>query len=562
MKQKILCFLLALCLLAVQMPVKAVDSAPFTLLRFSTNHAHTVSSVDRFPNWAGVSTVSQFTDEHGNYCFAVNEGDRVLVFKTKYGQITDRVSISNPYDSFGAATCDKDGNLYMVWGNNGNSNVNEQTILVSKYTSDGQLVTTVGGNGSEGMKKYYTSDFYTKIPFDGGNCDVAINGDLLLVNYARLMYGGHQANTVFPVKLSTMQVQSGIDTYNSHSFDQRITPYSKTGGFLLASHGDCFPRAFTTSVTNSYYTRNEMDTFNFWVEEGAYENYHMGQLNKTYARLGNILETPRGAALVGSSARSLSESAKSEPYDVFVQVFNPEGSATSASSYVTTGTRSGLAGANGNKSTTDYGVQWITDLSSVGKTADVVQAVSVSGGRIAVLYELYVPYSSYNGYLTYDSTWYALLDSDGTVLQQPVNLGNVRLNVDEDPVYAGGAIQWTANHGSNLAVYALFPDLSESRDALETWRDTMFFISDSSLSLTDGFATAQAVIHTDSIIDTTVYCGFYDAAGKQLEVQSARVSGLTEKQLRFTTQKSDVAEARLFLLDGVLPICEKYCIKP
>ncbi len=436
----VLALALILMLGCLVLPGGAAAASEPTVTDYPTGYTFTVTSQGRYANWAGVSTVSQFTDAQGNFCFAVDDGSQVTVYKTSRGKVTGTVVIDKPYETFGAAACDGSGNLYMVWGSpNSTDDTAVNTIIVGKYSPAGKLIAEAGGNGSEGMAYYYDERFYTQTPFDGGNCDVAVNGSLLLVNYARHMYSGHQANTVFVVDTSSMQVQTGIISYNSHSFDQRATAWSKTGGFLLASQGDCFPRSFTTSVTDRSKTLNEMETFHFWVQQGAYDAYDMYKLNATRSRLGNILESGSGAVLVGSSVRSLSEDALSEPKDVFVQVFDPRGSASSASSFVTGGTRSGLAGKNGDEQVTDYGVSWLTDLADSGMTVDVVQAVNAWEGRIAVLYELSDSYGSY------DSTWCMILNENGSVYRSAFSLGQVRLNTDEDPVFAQDAVQWVSN---------------------------------------------------------------------------------------------------------------------
>ena len=84
---------------------------------------------------------------------------------------------------FGAVTCDQDGNYYVVTGKTNNtSDTTKETVFVSKYDATGKLVATVGDNGSSSLAYYYGERFYTKIPFDGGNCDIAVNGDYVAVN--------------------------------------------------------------------------------------------------------------------------------------------------------------------------------------------------------------------------------------------------------------------------------------------------------------------------------------------------------------------------------------------
>lgn len=145
-------------------------------------------------------------------------------------------------------------------------------------------------------------------------------------------------------------------------------------------------------------------------------------------------------SLVCSSARSLSEKASDESYDVFIQIFDPTGKMDDANNYTTSGTRSGFGGGNGDTSVTDYGVKWLTNFAETDKTVDVVQAVTTDSGNIVVLYELYTKITR-----SYDSTWYMILDTSGNVVCESRNLGDVRLNIDEDPVYINKTVQWVSN---------------------------------------------------------------------------------------------------------------------
>ena len=346
MRKRLFVLLLAAVMLVGMLPMSAMAADGPTasvVMSFPLGHTLRVSSVGRYVNWAGVSNVSQFVDDEGCFCCAADGENSITVLRTDHGKVVSTLSIPKTHERFGGAVCDDSGNLYLVFGDdNYAEDTSKSTIYVCKYSSDGRLLATVGGNGSEGVPSYYNSSYNTKVPFDSGNCDVAINGGRLVVDYARHMNSGHQSNTVFVVNLATMAVVQGITSYNSHSFDQRVSPYGETG-FLLESQGDCYPRAFANAVTDASKTLNTMSTFHFWVEKGTFDDYDMSRLNATRSRLGNILETSSGAMLVAASVRSLDENAKSEPYDLFVQVFDPMGKASDPGAYVTSGVRSGTA---------------------------------------------------------------------------------------------------------------------------------------------------------------------------------------------------------------------------
>ena len=84
MRKRTLCLVLAICLMLLLSPqVLAYDDKPLSpiLMDFSMDYTHTVTSVGRYSNWAGVSSVSQFEDEKGNFCFAVDEGKQITILK-------------------------------------------------------------------------------------------------------------------------------------------------------------------------------------------------------------------------------------------------------------------------------------------------------------------------------------------------------------------------------------------------------------------------------------------------------------------------------------------------
>ncbi len=542
----------------------AVSADAPELLKVPLGISQTVKANRRDLNWAGTSTVSQFIDEKGRFCFAYCGDDTVTIIKTDYGRIVETIEVEKQYPLLGSVLCDQDGNIYLVWGreNTGND-TSMKTIFVSKYSSDGSLIRTAGGDGSEGLfhydpsedvppslessyalKPYFDDTYNTKIPFRDGNCDAAVNGNVLLVNYAREMYNEHQSNGIFAVNIDDMSVNNNFYFFTTHSFDQRVTARRGTDGFLLESHGDGAPRAFRTALTGASKVTNEFDSFNFWVQEGAISDYDMVKLNATRARLGNILDTDKGAALVAASVRALSEDALTQPYDLFVQVFDPSLSSGDPQSYITSGERSGIGGWNGDKEVTEHGVKWLTDLAGSGKTIDVVQAVTTDSGDIVVLYELnadsYYSYDHDNEHdwyrKTYDSTWYMLLDAEGNIKQQPRSLGKVRLNADEDPVFSHGTVQWVSNPSGS--------------DELELHILTLGTVSEEAVNLI--IPTGNEIqLYLTNANEGTCVAAIYDADGKMLASGSqtidANAGSITLSHS--PVGASNACTMRIFLLD-------------
>lgn len=396
-----------------------------------------VHAVGKYQNWDGVSNVSQFIDENGKYCFAYDSENYVFIVKTENGLISgNSIRLEKVHSIFGGVTCDNRGNYYIVTGetNTGND-TNQDTIFISKYDMEGNLIKTVGDNGSSSV--HYDSSFYTKIPLCYGSCDMAINGDILTVHYAREMYSGHQSDSVFTINTETLEKVDVGAIYQSHCFAQRVIPYKN--GFIYAGEGDCYNRAFTITTVDDINGKNiENDIFHFWVEENTLNNWDMHTLNNNFAHMGGLAVADSiNVAFVGTSVKALNAEAKNQNEQLFIQIFNPEEDLSSVSSYVTTGIRSGIGGPNGDEAVTDYGVKWLSDFDNNTYISNP-QVVSDNNGTIVVLFEKSV--NEYNG------VYYIKLNADGTIQKDISCLSeNARLNPCRMPVYFNGKIYWTAN---------------------------------------------------------------------------------------------------------------------
>jgi hypothetical protein len=452
MKMKQRKWLFTILISALLLGTVAVDAD--TTKSYSTGISYSVYANGVYSNWDGVSTVSQFVNAKGQYCFAYAKGKKIYVMTTKKGKVAKTTKLNMKHSLFGAVTCDADGNYYVVTGeSNDTDDTTKNTIFVSKYDKNGKHIKTVGDNGSSSLAWYYDSSFYTKTPFNGGGCDVAINGDILTVNYARLMYSGHQSNSVFSINITDMSKADTGTIYNSHSFAQRVVSYGD--GFVYASEGDCYPRAFSIDyVSADAATTNYGEIFHFWVKKGTLDDYNMWVLNDNFAHMGGLAAvSDTSVCLVGTSAKSLSSKASSQNEQVFIQIFDPTQDLSSEASYATTGKRSGTGGPNGDQKVTDYGVKWLTSGSKSYYSNP--QVVSDGNGTIVVLFEQYSAKTS-----SYQGVYYIVLDQNGTVVSKKQKYSaTAHLNPCEMPVYTNGTIYWTANKekdsGNTMYVYTL-----------------------------------------------------------------------------------------------------------
>jgi hypothetical protein len=414
-------------------------------------------------NWATVSPLQQFPYKNEGLAYAYVKDSRLIIVTP-----SKQLSVEMKYSELGDVISDAAGNFYIVWGRHGTANT-EQTIFISKYSPDGAHLKTTGFVGESKMG----ADGNTKIPFNAGNCVSAIHNGTLMVNYARTMYNGHQSNHVIAVNIADMSPyefealiwnnsQANIP-YVSHSFNQSVIYSEKAQDFIFANHGDAYGRGFIIDkLQKEMYVDYEnlvyaskyptFNIFNFYLEANA--NYNMWIVNETFAQLGGLAETSAGVVLVGASAKSISEAAKTEKQNLFIQIFDPLAEQLSASAFVGGTARSGATSfdINDNENApltkvTDYGVIWLTNYTDKHVIAP---QVVVADDRIVILW------TAENSKSTPES-FYMVLSARGDVITPATSLGSMKLNSYEMPIYHNGLVYWAYTHNGKLRVASIKP---------------------------------------------------------------------------------------------------------
>lgn len=386
--------------------------------------------IDTTERWAQVSTVQQFLyKEQLAYAF-VHQGK--LIIKMPNGQL----DIKMKYPLLGDVIADPEGHLYVVWGKEGKS-PQEETIFISKFSPKGDELKTTGFRGVSVLG----TDGNTKTPFYAGNCISALGNGRLMVNYARKMYNAHQSNNVIGVNISDMSPVTFNDIYKipytSHSFNQSVIWSNSHEQFIYADHGDAYDRGFI--ITTHY---GEKNIFHFYLEPKS--NYDMFIVNETFAQLGNISEVENKLAFVGSSARSISESAKKEKQDLFLQIFDPTKS-IDPSIFVggvsRTGTTSTDIHDKDNSAmgrVSDHGIHWLTDYTS--ENAIAPQVITYNN-MIIILWS------------TETDSFYMILSKEGNIIKPATSLKKTPLNSYERPILINNAIHWVALKDGKLQRY-------------------------------------------------------------------------------------------------------------
>lgn len=400
-----------------------------------------------YVNWEGVSNVSQFLTADGNFGFAVEKKKSITVYFTKNGKIKKHLTIRKKHPLFGGITSDDNGDLYVVTAKNNKGNKKSvNTVFVSKYSSKGSHIKTVGNTGDSSLAYYYGSDFRTKKPFSGGGCSLRVNNGCLAVNYGREMYNGHQSNSVWLLDCETLKTKkpNGYSNYNSHSFAQRVISYEE--GFLFMSEGDAYNRAFSMSAIDlDSEAMYEADLFHFWMPKGNSTNMYV--VNDNFAHMGDVAALPDGkVSFVATSVKALNKKAKKQNEQLFIQIFDPAQDLSKASSYTTSGNRSGYSGIDGTQKVKDYGVKWLTSYSG-SYSISHPQAVANEKGTTIILYELRKNYRHMGVYAI-------RVSASGKVISKPKRLSKTALlNPCETPIYTDDGIWWCGNNSTDAQNY-------------------------------------------------------------------------------------------------------------
>jgi hypothetical protein len=423
-------------------PENAGDS--YSLVR-NLNAGNTQQTI--VSNWASISPVQQFPYKNEGLAYAYVKDNR-LIIATPGKQLS--VEMKSPL--LGDVISDEDGNFYIVWGRENPDDEPVETIFISKYSPEGRHIKSTGFVGQSPLRSNYDAG-KMKAPFWAGN-SVSVIADGVLVNYhTKRRYDGHQSDSVIAVKISDMSVYPWPnDAYSGHSFNQSVIYSKKTSGILFASQGDAFPRGFRINDSNGKYGDQKDVVFHFYLQPNA--NYDMRIVNQTFAQLGGIAETSKGVVLVGASAKSIGEAAKTEKQNLFVQIFDPLAEEWTPSAFIGGTVRSGATSfdiydnQNGPLTkVTDYGVIWLTDYTD--KNAIAPQVVAADD-RIVILWG--------TDRLTPEpESFYMVLSAEGEVITPATSLGRVKLNSYERPIYHNGQVYWAYTDKGNLRVFSIKP---------------------------------------------------------------------------------------------------------
>lgn len=441
-----------------------------------------VTNYDSYSYTADVSPISVFYDETKavNLAYDGKNSFHILKLDSK-DNVNDTLTIAKKYPLLGGVAYDN-GFYYVVYGKeNETDNVNQVVMSVVKYNKEGKETGEVTYTGKE-TEPYSGDEWGTKEPFRAGNCDIMIDGDVLVCSYAREMYSGHQSNHVLYVDINQMTKLPTAPSYTSHSFDQRVIA-AADGSYLFADHGDAYERGFNITKIIPFATdiwRNEEFT-SFHFREGANRDHGY---NETYAQLGGIAECSTGYVLAGSSEKTLSFDTAptnrgycghSESRNLFIQILKKDFSNyVGADCFAIAGEDRKAVGTPPASAETelrlkygveDSGVIWLTDYADNQFYCASPKVIVTSDDKIVLLWEK-LQYAKKGEYEDkFIDSYVMILDSTGKIVQEATSLAGVRLDKDEDVLYNENEIVWAVKseeNTKNISLYRL--NLSRTLD--------------------------------------------------------------------------------------------------
>lgn len=412
-----------------------------------------------------VSEISDFFDPNGVYTIAYANEKKVFISHINDQlEIADTITVKKPMPLIGGVCCDKEGNFYIVCGQEDKKEVpgSKVTLAVYKYSPSGKLLgkceddyrrRRYDENGDIVLEEEeYDADMATRIPFHSGNCSMAFRGSLLICSYAKEMYDGHQANAVFCVDTATMKETADYDSYTSHSFNQSVLVTSgvasnaKEGTVVFADHGDAYPRGMSITIMQEPSLRGADDNvvtidwdgnilqnpeitkavpFHFYGEPGD---------NVTNARLTGIGELDTGIVLVGSSAKSMTKAAEKEEQQLFLQILD----AATGESLLSASSRKGTSKGVSQK---DTGILWLTD-GEPGRIGGSLAMAVIDTDKVLVMWQ------EFDEERNFINSYYSIIRSDGKILKKAIPMQNADINGIEELKYQDGYVMWT--HANTL----------------------------------------------------------------------------------------------------------------
>jgi len=418
------------------------------------DYVNQINSIDYgsqyLDSWGSItSPITTVMDEQSNIHVAVDNGENNRLTINKYNQelkLQSSISLQRELDKYGGFTLDKQGNIYVLWGQYVKENEKDKvSVIIVKYSNTGTILGKVSYKAGE------QSGQGTIRPFENGNSSLKYEDGLLVAFFGRTMFKSddglnHQSSTALYADAETMKEVTLPIPYSSHSFDQKMVFDGKQ--LLFVDRGDVYDRGFSIEKIDRELKRhNRLVPFYFKMGSAIYQY--------TFSELGGIAVASDGYVLVGSAEKTMTAASASgkhnESRNLFLQLI--------AKNFEETEKPIISQGENARFQVDVYGrsyqaenegVVWLTNYKNQ-KTDNVAHPkVAYMGNNELVL--MWENIAIYGGY---KSTSYMVVTSKGEIVQKPIELVGPRLSIGDDIYYRDGSVYWASDNGQHAILYQL-----------------------------------------------------------------------------------------------------------
>ncbi|MCI8378456.1 MAG: fibronectin type III domain-containing protein [Lachnospiraceae bacterium] len=363
-------------------------------------------------NWAYPVKCHTIAKENGSimiiYSVLNKDKQQTLVIDiiSKTGKRKNYKNLAVPGETWGGTVYQApDGCNYITTGNDG-----DFAFYVMKYSSEWDLL---------GMASVTKEQSYTANAFQGGNSDMTMAGDFLILHAARKRMDTHQSNTTIWIDSKSMQPvdvpKEYGDTHVSHSFSQFVRYDGNR--IIMIDQGDAYPRGI--SMITQLPVLEDKDTIEnllmkFWILDEEEDN--MMLVNYTGVTVDGFELGSKHHIVVGTSI----------PHDRF----------TSGQEY-----NDYVGGRNVyviliDKDLKSSKLKWLTSCPSNLWVGQELELIKIDENQFLILYKMGNKDAKESG----ESTHYMLINSDGDIKKSgeiPKSFYNT-----SEPSFDGKVLTW------------------------------------------------------------------------------------------------------------------------
>lgn len=437
----IFCFLLSKSFAMEQNPKEAITTlnmnVPSNYYSFENQDERYLFSY----NVTGYPMTSTFIANDGTISVFVGKpfDDKTIIYEYDSSmKFLRKLTLPRELPLFGAFTRDKEGNYYVLSGQE----------FKEELPHDSQLISTIlakyDENGNKLMQREFKAydDFQklgTKDPFHSSNTILRASDNELALYFGRLFFKtsdglNHQGSMYRIFNKETFEELYNNDyeinpPFVSHCFEGAIKFDQEENAFISAMIADASPRAIAFARIKRENEKSELLEDPIKECEGMYQ--------ETYTKIAGFEKNTNGYIFAGTAERNnITTHRQNDSRNIFIETINNDFTSLGEKKWITNYNRKEMENAGSPK------------------------MVAISGGRYLLMWELMG--KSYNDVLGgYKGTYMTIIDGAGNLLQDVQKLPDIRLSPFEPLVFnsKNNSVYWSIiNSNQEMILYSFNPD--------------------------------------------------------------------------------------------------------